>query len=305
MAMNQSSQPKKSTLAKKLNITLFFIFCLGMALSGVTLATLISYEAYKQTLSKALLIMNSLDAVQYYTTKEVKPQVQQRLKNKEVLPQTVPSYAAGRVFERLRQSDEFYNNFFYKNVILNPNNTQDNADKFERNIVENFRQSREVKQLEGFHSMNNEYFFYIARPLTLAKSKLANNANEIVGTQIVSIPIRETAQDYALLFVSLWGIIAVILIFIILIINLWLRRSIIRSIKKIVKVAEAVSTGNMEADFEKESNDEIGSLVEAFTRMKMSLVMAIEKFEQYRIKSRKSDSSKKLDSGNITPHLRE
>lgn len=61
----------------------------------------------------------------------------------------------------------------------------------------------------------------------------------------------------------------------------------------------------MNAEFEEVSNDEIGSLVEAFTRMKMSLVMAIEKFEQYRIKSRKSNSSQNLESGNITPRLRE
>lgn len=305
MATNQLSLPKKSTLAKKLNISLFLIFCLGMSLSGLTLATLISYEAYKQIFSKALLLMKSLDAVQYYTAKEVKIQVQQRLKNKEFLPQTVPSYAAGRVFERLRQSDESYNNFSYKYAMLNANNTQDKADDFEKNIVKKFSQSREVKQIEGFRSINNEYFFYIARPLILAKSKLSNKSNEIVGIQIVSIPIKKPAQEYALLFFILWATIAVIFIFTILIINFWLRRSIIRGIKKIVQVAEAVSTGNMNAEFEEVSNDEIGSLVEAFTRMKMSLVMAIEKFEQYRIKSRKSNSSQNLESGNITPRLRE
>ena len=68
--------------------------------------------------------------------------------------------------------------------------------------------------------------------------------------------------------------------------NFWLKRYVVRPIKRVVRVAEAVSTGDMEADFEKVSNDEVGSLVEAFTRMKLSLVMAIRMLEQYHIENR-------------------
>ena len=46
----------------------------------------------------------------------------------------------------------------------------------------------------------------------------------------------------------------------------------------------------MTADFDKKSNDEIGSLVEAFTRMKLSLAMVIKKFERNRKAIPKSDS---------------
>ncbi|WP_084555274.1 c-type heme family protein [[Phormidium ambiguum] IAM M-71] len=303
MPANKSSHSQKSTLGKKLNITLFFIFCLGMTLSGITFATLISYEAYKQTLSKSLLLLHSLNAVQSYTAKELRPQVQQHLKNKGVLPQIVPSYAANKVFENLRQSDESYNSFSYKYAMLNTNKIQDKADEFERNIIEQFRQTRTVKQLEGFRYINNDYFFYVARPLIIAKS--ANDHIEIVGTQIVFVPIIKTVQNFGILFARAWGVMAIILLIAILMINFWLRRHIIKSIRKITQVAEAVSTGDMNAEFEKVSDDEIGSLVEAFTRIKMSLAMAIEKFEQYRIKSRNTGNSRKIEPENITPRLRE
>lgn len=299
----KSSYAQKSTLSKKLNITLFFIFCFGMALSGISLATLISYEAYQQSLSKSLLLLHSLNVVQYYTAKEVKTQVQQPLKNEEILPQFVPSYTASKVFETLRQSDESYNNFSYKYAMVNFNTIQDKADEFEKNIIEQFRQNRTVKQLEGFRFINNEYFFYVARPLIIAKS--ASDGTEIVGIQIVSVPMIKTAQNFGILFARAWGVMAIILLIAILIINFWLRRHIIKSIKKITQVAEAVSTGDMNAEFEKVSDDEIGSLVEAFTRMKMSLAMAIEKFEQYRIKSRNTGNSRKIEPDNITPRLRE
>jgi HAMP domain-containing protein len=49
----------------------------------------------------------------------------------------------------------------------------------------------------------------------------------------------------------------------------------------------------MDAEFEKVSNDELGSLVEAFTRMKLSLKMALKKLEQYRIKPCKPDNLSK------------
>lgn len=304
MPEKKSSQPQKTTLAKKLNITLVFIFSSGMILSGITLATLIGYAAYKQTLSKALILMSSLDAVQDYTAKEVKPQVQQHLKNKGVFPQAVPSYAAQKVFERLRQSEN-HSNFYYKSVMLNPNKAQNQTDQFEIDLVEKFRQNGDVKQLQGVQSINNEYFFYMARPLIVENPKSAPNKNEILGVQIVSFPLIQTVQDYGILMAKILGIIAIIFGIALLIINFWFRRSIIKSIKKIVQVAEAVSTGDMDAEFKTVSNDEIGDLVEAFTRMKMSLAVALEKFEQYRIKSRKPNHSRKIESEPIRPRLRE
>jgi HAMP domain-containing protein len=46
------------------------------------------------------------------------------------------------------------------------------------------------------------------------------------------------------------------------------------------KVAEEVSTGYMDAEFEQMSNDEIGNLAEAFKRMKLSLAMAMNRLSQ-------------------------
>ena len=46
----------------------------------------------------------------------------------------------------------------------------------------------------------------------------------------------------------------------------------------------------MNAEFEKVANDEVGSLVEAFTHMKFSLEIALKRLEEYRIKSRKPDN---------------
>ncbi len=305
MPKKKLSQPPKSTLAKKLNVTLLFIFCSGMVISSITLAILISYEAYKQTLSKAFLVMSSLDAVQYYTAKEVRPQVQKRLKKQEILMQTIPDYAARKVFERMYTSDPIHNDFYYKYAMLNPKMNQAQTDEFETNIIDKLIQNRTVKQLEGFRAIHDQYFFYVARPLTIAKLKSNSLSREIVGTQIVYIPIIKPLKNYGLLFAQLWGVVTLILIITMLSISFWLRTSVIKPVKKIAQVAEAVSNGDMSAEFDQAYNDEIENLLESFNRMKMSLAIAIEKFEKYRIKSSKSNNSTSLKSDNIRPRFKE
>jgi hypothetical protein len=47
----------------------------------------------------------------------------------------------------------------------------------------------------------------------------------------------------------------------------------------------------MDADFEYVSNDEVGTLAEAFRRMKMSLMMAMKRLERYRIGRRSLDDA--------------
>jgi HAMP domain-containing protein len=50
---------------------------------------------------------------------------------------------------------------------------------------------------------------------------------------------------------------------------------VIRPIRNMVKKAEAVSLGDMDAEFEHQSQDEIGLLATAFGRMKSSLQIAM------------------------------
>ena len=71
------------------------------------------------------------------------------------------------------------------------------------------------------------------------------------------------------------GVIGIIFTAIIIIINQLLKKTVLQPIKRIALVAEQVSIGDMNADFGKQSKDEIGNLAEAFNRMKYSLEIAI------------------------------
>ncbi|MEO0971314.1 MAG: HAMP domain-containing protein, partial [Cyanobacteria bacterium J06639_18] len=120
--------------------------------------------------------------------------------------------------------------------------------------------------------------------------------NKPLGTQILSIPTNEVLQKANTSLAIVMSIVTVIFAFAICMTNYWVKRYVVRPIKHVVNVAEAVSTGNMEAEFDnkfggKVSKDEIGNLVEAFTRMKISLVMAIRALEKYRFNTNRDKNS--------------
>ncbi|NJL61533.1 MAG: DUF3365 domain-containing protein [Methylacidiphilales bacterium] len=297
-------------LAQKLTLLMLMVFLGGISLSGIALANILNYKAQHEISSNASLLFQSLNSVRSYTSNEVTPNLQATLGKDSFLPQTVPSYSSRKVFEHLRNQNQDYQDYLYKEAMLNPTNIRDLADDFEKDIVSDFRQNMNTQEKTGFRNLQGEKYFYIARPLKITdasclrchstpdaapqemisiygnKNGMGWKLNQINGTQIVSIPTTEVLQKAKQSFLLIMGIVTLVFAIAIYMANFWLKRYVVRPIKRVVRVAEAVSTGDMNADFEKVSNDEVGSLVEAFTRMKFSLVIAIRRLEQYRVENR-------------------
>lgn len=303
-------------LGQKLTTLLLVVFAVGVIMSGFALSQILNNSAQNEITSKALMLMSTMISVRDYTSTQIQPELKDQLET-EFLPQSVPSYSAREVFEKLRSSDQAYKEFFYKEATLNPTNLRDKADSFEAPIVERFRQDSNLKELRGFRDSSSGKLFYIARPLTVSKASClechstpeaapksmierygASNGfgwklNEVVSAQIISVPanfVLQTAYKSSLLLV---GIFSLIFAATILAVNFWLKRYVVRPLNRMAKVAEAVSMGDTEAEFERTSNDEVGSLAETFSRMKMSLTMAMQRLEQYRSGRRSMDAGRR------------
>ncbi|CAN1213275.1 DUF3365 domain-containing protein [Tumidithrix helvetica PCC 7403] len=296
---------KNLRLGAKFNLLLLIAFLISIAISGFALSAILNRNAEGQIVSKALVLIQAMNSVRNYTSTQINPQLAPRLETEaEFLPQTVPGYSAREVFEHLRTNKD-YADFFYKEATLNPTNLRDKADSFESDLVQRFRTESGLKELTGFRSFPGGDLFYIARPIAIGKesclrchstpeaapkSMLASygreggfgwKLNEIVGAQIISVPAQEIVSSarQSLLFVML----AVCSIFAIaiLLINLLLKQAVIKPLKRMAQVAQEVSTGKMDAEFEQTSHDEIGVLAEAFNRMKLSLAMAMEMLNRH------------------------
>ncbi|MBD2726768.1 DUF3365 domain-containing protein [Nostoc sp. FACHB-892] len=293
---------KNLKLKQKFTILLLVILTFGLSLSGFALSSLLRENAKQDISSTGLMLMQTMSSVRHYTNTQVNPELADKLET-EFLPQSVPAYSAREIFEILRKTPD-YRDFFYKEATLNPTNLRDKADGFETEIVERFRNKSDLKEVSGFRSIPGGDVFYIARPLPISEESClkchsvpeaapqsminlygtANGfgwkLNEIVGAQIITVPANNVinkAHQSSLLIIL---IVSTIFIATILLVNLFLNRQVVMPLKRMTRVAEEVSTGHMEVEFEQMSNDEIGNLAKAFRRMQLSLEMAMKRIKR-------------------------
>lgn len=294
---------KNWKLRKKFTAILLAILILGLSLLALTMGLILKIATENQIASQALILMETMNSVRDYTNSQVRPELLER-SQREFLPETLPTYSAREIFESLRKNKPEYRDFFYKAATLNPTNLRDRADKFETAIVERFISDPDLKEISDFRNVPGGQLFFIARPIQIKKESclqchsIPENAppsvverygttngygwqlNEIVGAQVISVPSQKVFAQSRQLFFVIMAIVSGILASVILLVNYLLNQNVIRPLKRISRVAEEVSVGNMEVDFEELGQDEIGNLAEAFRRMKLSLAMAMNRLNK-------------------------
>jgi HAMP domain-containing protein len=285
----------------KFNLVLLGIFVLGFLVAGYVSRSALQANAREEILQNARLMMEAALSSRNYTTTQVKPLLETQLKY-QFLPQSVPAYAATEQFNELRKKHPDY---AYKEATLNPSNPRNRASDWEADVVNNFRQTAAVSEMVGERDTPIGRSLYLARPIQV-KSKacldchstvdaapktmidLYGPANgfgwkmdEVIGAQIVSVPMAVPIARANATFKAFMGSLAVVFLAIFLLLNVMLYTMVIRRVTRLAGIADQVSLGNLEAgEFKTASKDEIGTLTEAMGRMKASLVQAMKMLEQ-------------------------
>jgi HAMP domain-containing protein len=291
-------------LGQKFTLLLLLVFLGGIIASSVALSSVLNQNAQVQLTTKALMLMETMNSVRDYTTNQVNPELADRL-TVEFLPETVPAYAAREVFESFR-GNPIYADFFYKEATLNPTNLRDKADGFEAQLVETFKQPGATQETSGFRQTPAGDIYYIARPIKVTKASCLEchstpaaapasmidrygasngfgwNLDEIIGAQVISVPAEKVLKSARQSLVLILGIFVLAFSVATLLVNLWLKRYVVRPLNRMAQAAEAASMGDPGAEFVVNSKDEVGKLAEAFNRMQMSLQMAMQRLERYR-----------------------
>ena len=285
----------------KFNLVLLGIFVLGFLVAGYVSHQALQANAREEILQNARLMMEAALSTRNYTTTQVKPLLETQIKY-QFLPQTVPAYAATEQFKELRKKHPDY---VYKEATLNPTNPRNRAADWESDVVNNFRQSSTLNELVGERDTPIGRSLYLSRPIQV-KSKacldchstvenapktmveLYGNANgfgwhmdEIIGAQIVSVPMTVPIERANATFKAFMGSLAAVFLAIFVLLNVMLYTMVIRRVTHLAGIADQVSMGNMDAgEFKATSGDEIGTLTEAMGRMKASLVQAMKMLDQ-------------------------
>ena len=288
-------------LRAKFNLVLLLVFGVGIAATGFVAYEVLQKNAREEILHTAGLMMESAMSIRDYTVNEVRPLLSVQIK-REFLPQTVPAYAATQNIAGLR---ELYPEYTYKEATLNPTNPINRTTDWEASVVDYFRNNAEAKDLVGERFTATGPSLYMARPIQVQKPACltchgriqdapktmtdrygtANGfgwkMDEIVGTQIVSVPmsvpLARAKETFFTFMIALGGVFLAIMV----ILNLLLESLVIRPITQMSKLAYEASMNNLDVEeFSAKGKDEISSLGDSFNRMRRSLVNAMKMLDE-------------------------
>ncbi len=284
-------------LLLKFNLISIALVAIGLGIVSWVARSFLLENARNQILQQAKLMMESASATRNYTTEELKPLiVTSPLNHKEFLPQTVPAYGATVTFARLRQK---FPDYIYKEAALNPTNLRDRAVDWEADIIEAFRNKSDLKEIVGERETATGTALYLAHPIgadnscmechsipsvaprvMIDKYGTANGfgwkLNEIIGAQIVSVPMALPIQIANQAFKTLmWSLVATFAA-ILLIVNFVLYFLIIVPVRRLSAVADRVSLGQLEdAQLPVRGRDEMAQLTASFNRLVVTVAKAL------------------------------
>ena len=288
-------------LRLKFNLVLIVVFLAGFAAAGFISRQLLQENAREEVLRNARLMMDTALAVRAYTVEQIKPHLDPRLEE-EFLPQTVPAFAATETMGNIQKK---YRDYAYKEAALNPTNPRDRSTDWESDLVQQFRQNRETKELVSERDSATGRLLYIAKPIEITNPaclrchsvpaaapatmiKIYGEANgfgwkhnEIIGAQVVtvpmSIPVANAQRALKTFMVSLAAVFVVFFV----VLNVMLSWFIIRPIRRMSTAADSVSTGNFDVpEFAEGGKDEVSLLGASFNRLRRSIEKAMQMIER-------------------------
>jgi protein-histidine pros-kinase len=285
-------------LLTKFNLVLVVVFGLGIYLISHFAYNFLMNDAQQQVLRQARLMAASAQATIAYTDEEVSPVLEKTPQHtSDFLSQTIPFYAANTTFKRLRAS---YKDYVMREAALNPTNLDDRATEWEVDLINYFRNNPAQTQHWGKRETPTGPVLYVASPIVAAPGCLSCHsqaaiapkamlthygpdhgfgwrANEIVGAQIVSVPMTVPIELANKGFRNLLISLGAIFLLTIILIDVAMYMIVIRPLKRVSKNADVISKGEIDLPpLEIKGKDEIAEVTASFNRMHTSLIKAFE-----------------------------
>ncbi len=281
----------------KFNLAMFLVFAVGFAAASFLTEKILLENAKEEVALKARIMMEAARSVRSYTVEEIRPLLN-KVVTDEFLSQTVPAYAATENMKRLRKT---YPDYSYKEAALNPTNPEHKAAAWEEDIIQYFRNYADVQEYTGVRSTPTGQYLFLSTPFKITKEGClvchstpdaapaamvkkygAHNGfgwkyNEIIGAQIVNVPMAIPIARADATFNAFMIILAAVFASIWLVLNVFLHLIIIKRVNKIAAKAEEISKGDMSVpEFEQSGKDELSSLGHSFNLMYRSLSSAVK-----------------------------
>ena len=282
-------------LRLKFNLVLLAVFALGLGATGYVSYELLHRNAQEEVLRNAGVMMEAALSMRSYTVAQVRPNL--AVDPDKFLPQSVPAFGATEIMALLRKK---YPDYAYKEAALNPTNLRNRAVEWETDIVNTFRNEPARSEISGMRETPTGRSLYLARPFqikdpaclschtnaamapaAMVKIYGPNNGfgwqvNEVIGAQIVSVPMNLPIRNANRAFVTFISSLAVVFAVLFVVLNIMLTQLIVEPITDLSLAADQISRGQVNiAELPAKGKDEVAQLGQAFNRMRRSLEKAI------------------------------
>jgi HAMP domain-containing protein len=283
---------------------LIFVLVLGLAvgIDYLVFSSFFESTAQKDVLEHATLMIETSKSIRQYTSAQIDPLIQSLApKDRHFYPQTVPSYAATENFNYLRNANPEYS---YREATLNPTNLRDRATDWEADIINVFRNDPSKKEFSMIRGSDSLRSLVLARPIVAEARCLQchstpqaapasiirqyGNANgfgwklnEVVGAQIVSVPMAFPARMAKDALRSSMTALVLIALLTLLVLNITLAFFVIKPVYRLAIRADEISKGSLDIpELPVSGHNEISVLAASFNRMHRSLKSALKMLGQ-------------------------
>jgi HAMP domain-containing protein len=289
------------SISLKFNIVMLAAFLAGLALAAVFINSITQVTARRAVLSEAATMMAGVNGTIHYTDSRVTPLLARQM-TVQFLPEAIPFFAAQQTFDLVAKEHPDYT---FRQPADNPTNPLDRPTEQEAEIIQTLRAQPRLTTLTTERQTSSGAILSLSQPVRVdsktcltchstpetAPSSMidvygTNNGfgwklGDIVGAQIVSVPEQVALNRARSSLIGIMSALAIVFAVMMLLLNLLLRVFIIAPVRRISRTADQVSLGNLSVpEFEHGGRDEIGSLAQAFNRMRRSLVAALRLLEE-------------------------
>ncbi len=228
------------SVSLKVNLILLTVAAVVVEMFALLSTPFLESIARAEVLQKARIMMEAAAGIRTYTSNEIAPLLSAKTDADKFHPQTVPAYAAGKNFALL--ADKF-TDYAYREPALNPVNLSNRALDWEADIIDDFRRSPHKAELITERQTHNGRVLHLSHPIVsrapcLSCHGLAQEApksmvarygaqngygwkrDEIVGAQVVSVPMAVALKQAASTRNLFMGVLAGVFLLLIALFNL-------------------------------------------------------------------------------------
>jgi hypothetical protein len=201
----------------KVNLILLVVAAIVIELFAVVSTPFLESVARTEVLQKARIMMEAAAGIRTYTSNEIAPLLNAKRDGDKFHPQTVPAYAASKNFALLASK---FADYAYREVALNPSNLSNRAIDWEADIINDFRRNPQKRELITERETHNGRVLNLSHPIVSSEPCLSCHGaadkaprsmiaaygtqngfgwglNEVVGAQIVSVPMAVALEHSA------------------------------------------------------------------------------------------------------------